>query len=355
MKKELLIASALTASLGMAGIAAAADVSYSGNVRNGVKGKDTDGTADGTYGSSRQSSLSFSVSQVLDSGTKISTGFGVIDEGGSDIGDNSGITLTFTDGSKLDLIEAGSAYGTHIAAVPGASGEQSVGTLSTNHAPTGMNFSGSNDDVGFEWHSAADAFGVDGLKVGLSAGFGDDGDAVSASSAENSFSVGASYVSTAGDSTITIGGGYFTASDSNAKTSNDKADETSIAMIAVTGDLTVGVGYSAGSYIFEDSGSNAESEEVDGAEVMTAGISYVSGDMTFAVGYNDGEAKDTNNLGAQGANVDASDAVNASISYAVGSGVTAVAGFKQQDSSDEGTADTAQSGSSWYIGANISF
>jgi len=355
MKKELLIASALTASLGMAGIAAAADVSYSGNVRNGVKGKDTDGTADGTYGSSRQSSLSFSVSQVLDSGTKISTGFGVIDEGGSDIGDNSGITLTFTDGSKLDLIEAGSAYGTHIAAVPGASGEQSLGTLSTNHAPTGMNFSGSNDDVGFEWHSAADAFGIDGLKVGLSAGFGDDGDAVSASSAENSFSVGASYVSTAGDSTITIGGGYFTAGDSNAGTSNDKADETSIAMIAVTGDLTVGVGYSAGSYVFEDSGSNAESEEVDGAEVMTAGISYVSGDMTFAVGYNDGEAKDTNNLGTQGTNTDASDAVNASVSYAVGSGVTAVAGFKQQDSSDEGTADTAQSGSSWYIGANISF
>jgi hypothetical protein len=106
MKKELLIASALTASLGMAGIAEAADVSFSGNVRNGVKGKDTDGTADGTYGSSRQSSLSFSVSQVLDSGTKISSGFNVIDEGSSDIGDNSGITLTFTDGSKLDLIEA---------------------------------------------------------------------------------------------------------------------------------------------------------------------------------------------------------------------------------------------------------
>jgi len=356
MKKELLIASAITASLGLAGVAEAASASWSGNVRNGVSGKDTDGSADGTYGASRQSSLSFSVSETLDSGTILSTGFNVIDEGASDIGDNSGFTLTFTDGSKLDLIEAGSAYGTHTTAVPGASGEQSVGTLSTNHAPTGLNFAGSNDDVGFEWHSAADAFGVEGMKVSVSAGFGDDGDTgTSVSTAENSYSVGVSYVSTAGDTTITIGGGYFNASDSNNATQNDKADESTIAMSAVTGDLTIGVGYSAGSYIFSDSGSATESEEVDGAEVITAGVSYVSGDMTFAIGMADGEAKDTNNLGAQGSNVDASDSVNASISYAVASGVTAIAGYKSQDSSDEGTADTGQSGSSWYIGANLSF
>ena len=44
MKKELLIASALTASLGMAGVAEAASASFSGNVRNGIKGVDTDGT-----------------------------------------------------------------------------------------------------------------------------------------------------------------------------------------------------------------------------------------------------------------------------------------------------------------------
>ena len=120
MKKELLIATALTAFVG-AGVAEAATASFSGNVRNGVKGVDTDGTADGTYASSRQSSLSFSVSETLDSGTSISSGFNVIDEGSSDIGDNSGITLTFVSGAKLDLIEAGSAYATHTATVPGAS------------------------------------------------------------------------------------------------------------------------------------------------------------------------------------------------------------------------------------------
>jgi predicted porin len=354
MKKELLIATALTAFVG-AGVAEAATASFSGNVRNGVKGVDTDGTADGTYASSRQSSLSFSVSETLDSGTSISSGFNVIDEGSSDIGDNSGITLTFVSGAKLDLIEAGSAYATHTASVPGASGEQGVSGLSSNHAPTGLNFSGSNDDVGFEWHSAADFMGTDGLKVGVSAGFGDDGDAVSVSTAETSFSVGVSYVSTAGDTTITVGGGYMSAADSNGGTSNDKADETTVAVSAVTGDLTIGVGYSAGSYVFSDASSVAESEEVDGAEVMTAGASYVSGDMTFAVGYADGEAKDTNNLGGAGANTDAADSLNASVSYAIASGVTGVAGFKQVDSSDEGTADTANSGSSWYIGANLSF
>ena len=128
MKKELLIASALTASVGVAGVAQAASVSYSGNHRNGVAGSDLDSaTADGTYGISQQTSLSFSVSETTDGGIKIATGFGLIDEGTAATANPSGLTLTFTDGSKLDVLKAGNAYKTHIASVPGGGGEVAPG------------------------------------------------------------------------------------------------------------------------------------------------------------------------------------------------------------------------------------
>jgi hypothetical protein len=354
MKKELLIASALTASLGMAGVAEAASASFSGNVRNGIKGVDTDGTADGTYGSNQKASLSFSVSETTDGGVKISTGFNVQDEGTNDLGDANGLTLTFTDGSKLDLIEAGNAYSTHIASVPGASGEQGMTAVTANAAPTGLNFSDTSDNVGFEYHSAADGFGIEGLKWGLSGAFGDDGDGASSSTAETSYSVGVSYVTDAGDTTVTIGGGAMSASDSNATTANDKADEVAFALTAATGNLTIGVGYASGSMV-KSATAASTSVEVDGAEVMTAGAKYVSGDITMAIGYVDGEAKDTATFGDAGSNVDAYDSMSASVDYAVAAGVTATIGYTSVDSSDEATADTTASGSSWYIGTNVSF
>ena len=46
-----------------------------------------------------------------------------------------------------------------------------------------------------------------------------------------------------GTFTVTVGGGYLQADDSNGTTVNDKADETAIALIAATGNLTVGVGF----------------------------------------------------------------------------------------------------------------
>ena len=352
MKKELLIASALTASLGMAGVAEAATASFSGNVRNGVAGSDTDGTADGTYGSNQKASLSFSVSETTDAGVKVSTGFNVQDEGTNDLGDANGLTFTFTDGSKLDVIEAGNAYATHVASVPGASGEQGLTGLTTNSAPTGLNFADTSDNVGFEWHSAADAFGIEGLKAGLSASFGDDGDSGSTATSENAYSVGINYVTTAGDSTVTVGGGFLGAADSHSITANDKADEVAMAITAATGDLTVGVGYASGSFI--DSNS-ASASEVDSAEVMTAGAKYVSGDITFAVGVADGEAKDTTTFGDQGSEKDSYESASASVDYVVASGVTATFGFTEETASDENTAKTANSGSSWYIGANVSF
>jgi hypothetical protein len=354
MKKELLVASALVGSLGLAGVAEAATATWSGNVRNGVTGDDTDGTAAGTYGSVQHSSLSFSVSETTDSGIKISTSFSINDEGANDSGNPAGLTLTFTDGSALDLIEAGNSIGTYIASVPSASGEQGISGSTANSAPTGITFANTSDNVGFEWKSAADFMGVEGLKGGVSAAFGDDGDGSSSSTAETSWSVGLSYVSTAGDTTVTIGGGIVGADDSNAVTANDKASQSAVSATAVTGDLTVGIGWGSGSMI-KTTTTVGENVEVDSAEIMTAGAKYVSGDITFAVGWKDGDASDIATFGSNGTNTDSFTSVGASVDYVVAPGVTATLGYSTQDSQDENTSQAANSGSSWYVGANITF
>ena len=46
---------------------------------------------------------------------------------------------------------------------------------------------------------------------------------------------------------------------------------------------------------------------------------------------------------------------SASIDYVIASGVTGTLGYRDQEGADEGTVQTEASGSSWYIGANISF
>ncbi len=354
MKKELLAATALVTTMVGASVAQAATASWSGHARSGVKGVDTDGTADGTFASSQQNGLSFSASETTDGGIKISTGFTVVNES-SNSNNVSGLTLTFTDGSSLDLIKAGNAYKSKLASVPGASGEQGVAGTTANHAPTGLGFANASSNVGFEWHSADDAFGVDGLKAGFSASFGDDGDGTgSSSTVETAYSVGVSYVTDAGDTTVTIGGGFVSADDSNSDTANSKGQETAIALTAATGDLTVGVGYATGSEVATHS-STSQNAEVDGAEVLTAGAKYVSGDITFAVSYVDGDAKDTVTFGQAGLSTDSYEAGSASISYAVASGVTAIIGYTNVDRAEEGVATKDQSGSSWYVGALVSF
>jgi hypothetical protein len=71
MKKELLIASALVGSVGLAGVAEAASMSFSGHHRVGVAGSDSNATADAVKASSIQSFLAVSVSETTDSGIKI--------------------------------------------------------------------------------------------------------------------------------------------------------------------------------------------------------------------------------------------------------------------------------------------
>lgn len=352
MKKELLIASALVGSMGLAGVAEAASASFAGNVRNGVKGSDLDDTTNAGHSASQQASLTFSVSETTDSGTKLSTGFNIMDENADDAGASSasGLTLTFTDGSSLALIEAGNAATGRIASVPGASGEQGIAAIagSANAAPTAITWGSTSDNVGFTYTSAADAMGIDGLTFGISAAFGDDGDSTVSSTAETSYSAGVTYVTTAGDTTVTVGGGFINADDSNTNTINDKTDVVMMSATAATGDLTVGVGYASGS------GVDGDTTEIDSASIMTAGASYVSGDMTFSVGMKDSEAKD----GLEGANgtlTDTLESIGASLDYAVASGVTATFGYTDVSAGDEGASKPGNSGSSWYIGANISF
>jgi hypothetical protein len=356
MKKELLIASALTASFGLAGVAEAATASFAGNVRNGVSGSDLDDTTTASYSSSQQASLTFSVSETTDSGVKWATGFNIMDENTSDVGASSasGLTLTFTDGSSLQVIEAGNAYGAMLATVPSASGEQGITDITSNVAPTGLDFADTSDNVGVDWRSAADFGGIEGMTLGVSAAFGDDGDASTTSTAETSYSVGVTYTTSAGDTAVTVGGGFINADDSNNTTLNDKADSVALSGTAVTGDLTVGVGYASGSMIASGNIAADAATEVDSASVTTFGAKYVSGDMTFNIGMVDGEAKD-GAAGSDGTNTDTHESVSASIDYAVAAGVTATLGYTDVSNQDEGVSKTANSGSSWYIGANVSF
>ena len=356
MKKELLVASALATTLGVAGVAEAVTASYSGHLRNGVKGTDLDSSSNETYSASQQAGFAVSVSETTDSGVKISGSYDLSNESDGST-DPSGLTLTFTDGSKLDLIEAGSAYGTHLASVPGATGEQSVTKGTANSAPSGLTYASTSDAVGFEWHSAADFAGVEGLKAGLSAAFGDDGDATSTSTAENAYSIGLSYVTTAGDTTVTIGGGYMNAADSNGSTNNDKANSSAVSVTAATGNLTVGAGFAGGDHTRSNSTgtTTGSATEIDDVSITTFGAKYVSGDITFAVGRVSGDSDDkTMNTNTDSAN-DSYESTSASISYAVVSGVTAILGFSDSTSTDEGTNTSAKSGSTWYVGANVSF
>ena len=121
-----------------------------------------------------------------------------------------------------------------------------------------------------------------------------------------------------------------------------------LGLSAVTGDLTVAVGFADGSKAgVSDNGSDEYT-----AEVVKAGVKYVTGDLTFNVGIASGDADDHALGGSDGAD-DAQDVTSASVSYAVAAGVTAILGYTSTDSSDEGLA--TDDGSAWYIGANMSF
>jgi len=347
MKKELLVASALVGSVGLAGVAEAASMSFSGHHRVGVAGSDSDGTATGTKAGSIQSSLAVSVSETTDSGMKISSGFTFVNEG-THANNASGLTLTFTDGSSLDLISAGNASGSHDIAPPAGAVEAALGYSSVNAAPGGIDFGSASDAVGFEYHSAADALGVTGLKFGISASFNDEATATSSGAYDTGYGVGVTYVTSAGDTSVTVGAGYSGASYVGTSLTKDES-VAHAGISAVTGDLTIAAAYGSGDTV----GVSTTPTQND-MEATEMGIKYVSGDMTFNVGYLTSSGTD-NSYGAIVATKDERKQTSASVDYVIASGVTGTIGYRDQEGKNEGTVTTNHSGSSWYIGANISF
>jgi len=349
MKKELLIASALVGSVGLAGVAEAASMSFSGNHRVGVAGSDSNATAAAVKASTIQSSLSVSVSETTDAGIKISSGFQILNEGGAPSNNSSGLTLTFTDGSKLDLVKAGNASGSHDIAPPMGGGDVGIGITSINAAPGGIDFIGASDGVGFEYHSAADAMGVTGLKYGVSASFNEEATTNASGAFDTGFGVGVTYVTTAGDTSVTVGAGYSAADYIGTSLTKDESGGH-FGISAVTGDLTVAAAYGSGDTV--KTAVNMVQQDSDATEV---GVKYVSGDLTFNVGHMTSSSVDEA-YGTAGTGIkDEKSHTSASVDYVIASGVTGTVGYKDQSSTIEGAANTATSGTSWYIGANISF
>jgi hypothetical protein len=349
MKKQLLLATALASTVGMAGIAEAASATFSGHNRTGVNATNPDTSDSDTVGATQLNNFNVSISETTDAGVKIATGFTLTDEGGAE-SDASGLTLTFTDGSSLQLIEAGSAAAAHAVSVPGGGGEVGISNTSSNNAAGALTVGMGADAVGFDYATAADAFGIEGFSANVSASFNNDVNYTSGAAGtvtlENSYAVGVTYKTTAGDSTVTVGAGY-NQGDHNSQTASKDNATYHMGATVVTGDLTVGAGFASGDWL-------SDNEQMQG-DYSTVGAKYVSGDITFNVGMSSGSATDESIGVAATSGEDSTDKVGASVDYVIASGVTGTVGYRSEDTSLEGTTSNTHSGSSWYVGATVSF
>ncbi len=347
MKKELLMGTALVSTLGAASVAEAVTASYGGNHQTGMEFDSPTGGTD-TNAQINDNNFTVSLSETTDGGMTISSSFKVMDENTKEDYD-AGFTLAFTDGSKLDVLNAGNASGSHAVSIPSSAGAEGVTVTSTNSASTGLDFMTASTALGVEYHTASD-FLADGLSMSFSASTDNGANAVATYRTDSHYAIGATYVTSAGDTAVTIGAGISASEGSKTSTpaiTNDIGG-IHVGVSAVTGDLTVAVGFADGDTTSGDKNTN----EVAG-EVVSAGVKYVTGDLTFNVGVANGTSKD-GGIGTPGTTEDSKDVTSASISYAVASGVTAILGYTDVDSADEGTNDTTD-GSAWYIGANMSF
>jgi hypothetical protein len=215
MKKELLMGTALVSTLGAASVAEAVTATMSGNHQTGMEFDSPTGGTD-TNAQTNDNNFTVSLSETTDGGMTISSSFKVMDETSKVDGD-AGFTLAFTDGSKLDILNAGNASSSHAVSIPGSAGSESVATTSTNMAQTGLDFANVSTVYGVEYHTAAD-FLADGLSMSFSAST-DSGAAALASNTyrtDSHYAIGATYVSDLGDTAITLGGG-ISASDGSKK------------------------------------------------------------------------------------------------------------------------------------------
>jgi hypothetical protein len=348
MKKELLMGTALVSTLGAASVAEAVTATMSGNHQTGLNFASPNSGSDSTSQVS-DNNFTISLSETTDAGMTISSSFMLANESATATGSDgdAGFSLAFTDGSKLDLLNAGNASGSHDISIPGSAGAESITIATTNNAPTGLDFTAGSTVYGVEYHTAAD-FLADGLTMSFSASTDDNTAANSTYGMDGHFAVGGTYVSSLGDSAVTVGFGY-SASDGSKTGTQFTSDEGGmhVGISAVTGDLTVAVGFADG-----DSVEGTNTVQNDG-EYVGAGAKYVSGDLTFNVGFANGSSKDSATAGTAGTTEDSIDTVSASVSYAVASGVTAILGYSDKTSKDE--ALSSSDGSAWYIGANMAF
>jgi hypothetical protein len=338
---------ALVSTLGAASVAEAVTATMSGNHQVGMEFDSPSGGTD-TNAQKNDNNFTVSLSETTDGGMTISSSFKLMDENAAAGDTDAGFTLAFTDGSKLDLINAGNASGSHAVSIPSSAGAEGVTVTSSNVAPTGLDFQTASTVFGVEYHSAAD-FLTDGLKISVSASTDSGAAAINTYRTDSHYAIGATYVSDLGDTAITLGAGISQSDGSKRETAVvSDTNGTHIGLSAVTGNLTVAVGFADGEVAgVSDNGS----DEYTG-DVVAAGIKYVSGDLTFNVGFANGSATD-NTIGSTGGNADSTDETSASVSYVVASGVTAILGYSVVEGEDDGVA--TDDGSAWYIGANMSF
>jgi predicted porin len=350
MKKELLMGTALVSTLGAASVAEAVTATMSGNHKTGVEQESPDSGGD-TRSQINDNNFTVSLSETTDGGVTISSSFMLMNENGSAGDLDAGFTLAFTDGSKLDILNAGNAMAGHDISVPGSAGSEGITLTTANNAPTGLDFAAASTVFGVEYHTAED-FLVDGLKMSASISTDNGANSSATYKVDNHWGIGATYVTTAGDTTVTIGAGV-TDSGYGMTGTGPSSDEGGVhfGVSAVTGDLTVAIGFGDGDDVGSTTAGTAD-REIDG-EVVKAGVKYVTGDLTFNVGAVSGEATD-NAFGGTTTETDSVDEVSASVSYAVASGVTAILGYTDVESQNENSSDT-KDGSAWYIGANMAF
>ena len=275
MKKELLMGTALVSTLGAASVAEAVTATMSGNHQTGIE-FDSPTAGTDTNAQTFDNNFTVSLSETTDGGMTISSSFKVMDETTKVDGD-AGFTLAFTDGSKLDVLNAGNASGSHAVSIPGSAGAEGVGNTSANVAPTGLDFMTGSTALGVEYHTAADFF-ADGLSLSVSASTDSGAAAVPTYRTDSHYAIGATYVTDLGDSAVTIGAGWSGSDGSKTGTAAITNDPGGIhvGVSAVTGDLTVAVGFADG----DTTAGDATANEVAG-EVVKAGVKYVSGDLTF--------------------------------------------------------------------------
>jgi hypothetical protein len=348
MKKELLMGTALVSTLGAASVAEAVTATMSGNHQTGMEFDSPTGGTD-TNAQINDNNFSISLSETTDGGMTISSSFKLMDENGSAGDLDAGFTLAFTDGSKLDVLNAGNASGSHAVSIPGSAGAEGVATTSTMHAPTGLDFMTGSTAFGVEYHTAAD-FLADGLSMSISASTDSGAAAEATYRTDSHFAIGATYVTDLGDTALTIGAG-ITETDGST-TGNSPSNDTGgmhVGLSAVTGDLTVAVGFADG----DVAGASDENNEQYTGDVLKAGVKYVTGDLTFNVGVAQSTMKDIAIGNNPSGSDDSQDVTSASVSYAVAAGVTAILGYTDVSASDEGVS--SDDGSAWYIGANMSF